>query len=100
MTWRRTDGADGFFRIRRTSRAKMRCTDCGSRWRIAILEAQQAWRRRVFDLEPGFARARPIGAIDALGDDALTAELAGVRENRGAVAVQVVDELNSGFRPP
>lgn len=32
ITWHRPLGAGGFFGIRRT--AKMRCSDCGSRWRI------------------------------------------------------------------
>jgi hypothetical protein len=35
-----------------------------------------------------------------LGDDALEPEAAGVGEDLGAVALQVVDKLDTGFRPP
>ena len=38
----------------------MRRSDCGPRWRIAVLEAGDAGSLRVLDLEPGLAAAGAI----------------------------------------
>src|SRR6202035_549456 len=58
-----------------------------------ILEPRHARRRRV-DLEPGLARPRPIGMLAVLRDDALAADLAGMGEDRRAVAFEVFAVLD------
>jgi hypothetical protein len=73
--------------IRRRSHAKSRCSSCGSRWRIALLESSDAGRRGVFHLEPSFAWARSIGPPTILADDALKPEPASMGEYLRAIAV-------------
>jgi putative tryptophan/tyrosine transport system substrate-binding protein len=45
------------------------------------LEPSDAWRRRILDLKPRLTRAGSILALAVLRNDALAAELAGVRED-------------------
>ncbi len=53
-------------------------------------EPQHARRVRILYLEPGLARARSIWMFTMLRDDSFEPELAGMRENGGAVAFEVL----------
>jgi hypothetical protein len=63
-----------------------------------VLEPQNARCLWVLDLEPDLARAGSIRVFAVLRDDALATQLAGMRENRRAVALNVLAELDSGPR--
>ena len=65
----------------------------GSRWRVAVLEPSDAGSLGFFDLEPSLAADRAIGARPVLRDDTLETELAGMRKELGAVAVEVLDVI-------
>jgi hypothetical protein len=54
-----------------------------------LLKSADAGGIRILDLEPSFAWSRSIRMIAALRDEAFQAELAGVREDGGAVAFDV-----------
>ena len=54
----------------------------------------------VFDLDPAFCRAGPVGQVDPLADDALQPKLAGMLEDRSAVALKVFDVFDPAPRPP
>jgi hypothetical protein len=63
-----------------------------------ILKSQNAWGRRILDLEPDLARAGSIGVLAVLRDDAFATQLAGMREDGRAVALNVLAELDCGPR--
>ncbi len=68
--------------LHRRRKASIRRRVSGSRRRISVLEAGDAWRRRVLDLEPNRASSRLIGARAVLADDALEPEAAHVIEDQ------------------
>ena len=57
-------------------------------WLRPILKAKDARGLRVLDLQPHLARTGSVRAFALLRHDALKAELAGMREDRGAVALE------------
>src|SRR5262245_20215628 len=60
-----------------------------------VLEPENRRRARVLDLDPGFHAPRPIGCIAPFRHDALEAELAGVREDYRAVALEVLADADA-----
>jgi hypothetical protein len=63
-----------------------------------ILEPQHAGRLRVLDLEPGLGSSRPVRVLAVLRHDAFGAEPAGLGEDRGAVALEMVRVPDAGRR--
>jgi hypothetical protein len=68
------------------------------RSRVLVLEPQDARGIWVLDLEPCLARPRSIRVLAVLGDDALGPELAGMGEDRRAVAFEVLAVADPGRR--
>ena len=65
---------------------------------IAVLEAGDARRLRVLDLEPCLAAAGAIRAGPVFRDDPLKSKPAGVGEGLRTIAIEVLDIVDSRFR--